>query len=162
MSGRNRSVGKRMGAIRLVATGTLVALLCLIAACSEGVSWTPQEIRSGRHLVKSIDETTQAARLANQLPARFSPDDPDAKAIATLLRQAFTDAALVDDSVLEKLHPQLFYKFRGDYQPALHQLFTYYETGKVPAGTDPSGDLKKFMRWWQAAQPEMRWWKRDD
>lgn len=143
-----------------IALAILVA--ALLGACADGVSWTPQEIRNGQHLLKSLDETTQAARLANALPSEFSPDDPKAKRIAKLLRGAFTDAALVDDSVLEKLHPELFYKFRGDYQPALHQLFTYYETGRVPTGTNPSGDLKKFMYWWQMAQPEMRWWKRGD
>lgn len=137
----------------------LVALLVMtwLAACTQGVDWSPRERENAAHLQLSLQATSEAAKVANEIgnEAQFRVRR---KQLLQSLRAAHLHAARVDDAVLDKLHPQLYGNFRLDYQRALARMINAYETGDLDAAADAAGDIQQFINWYRNNRHTFRWW----
>lgn len=133
----------------------LFALVGLPGCVEEGVQWTPRERQNMQHIFSSLEAASAAAQLASQLPQHATA--AQRTQVARQLEIALNQALRVNDTVLEKIHPQLWGKFRGDYQHALQQLLRYYRTGVQPGNSQPTEQLREFTRWYSAHEPEFRW-----
>lgn len=136
---------------------SLFLVFLLMVACTHGIDWSNREIRNGELLLASLNATSEAARLANR--QSDTPDPVATARIVNLLRKALSDAAQVDDTVLDKLHHQLQPKLRFDYQRALGQMIRGYETGDPEAIEAAATKLKHFFDWYRDTQYQFRWWK---
>lgn len=136
---------------------SVIALTLMFAACSSGLEWSEPERRNAQHLVRALDATSAAARLAGgEAVERMSAERR--REVGGLLQTARIQAALVDESVLTKAHGELPKRWRREFQPALAALARHYETGHAPAGRDPALRINEFLSWYRSAQPEFRWW----
>ncbi|HET9679758.1 MAG TPA: hypothetical protein VFP95_04245 [Gammaproteobacteria bacterium] len=133
----------------------VIATTGLTACVEEGVQWTARERQNTEHIFNSLEATSKAAQLANQLPVNASASQR--APVARQLEIALREALRVKDTVLEKSHPQMWGKFRGVYQPALKQLLQYYRTGHKPRGTKPAQAIREFNQWFSTHQYEFRW-----
>ncbi|MBW3567266.1 MAG: hypothetical protein KY410_04785 [Proteobacteria bacterium] len=140
---------------QLVAALTLITLL---GACSKGVDWSARERENAAHLQASLQATSEAARIANAITSESDFQAHKGRLLQTL-RAAHLHAATVDDSVLDKLHPQLYGKFRLDYQRALARMINAYETGNLDAAQDAAGDIQAFINWYRERRHTFRWWE---
>lgn len=136
-------------------------LTCLVAAllgaCSDsGVTWSDTERQNARYLFESIAAAGRAADLANSLPAG-TPDPLLAEPVIIELEKALNFALLVNETVLQKAHPELPHKFHNQYLPALNQLLRYYRTGQLPADARPAQELRAYTQWFIEHQYEFRW-----
>lgn len=137
---------------------TVLALGLVASACSEGVHWTPRERDNATHLQASLQATSDAAATFNEID---SADDYRARRGELLqnLRAAHLHAATVTDNVLDKLHPQLYVKFRLGYQKALARMIAAYEADDLDAAATAAGDVREFMEWYRANNHRFRWWE---
>lgn len=135
----------------------IVAFTLLLAACSTGLEWSEPERRNAQHLVRALDATSAAARLAGSDAVERMPAERRRR-VAEHLTTARIQAALVDESVLTKAHADLPKRWRREFQPALAALARHYETGLAPAGRDPALRINEFLSWYRSAEPEFRWW----
>lgn len=137
---------------------TTLALMVVFVACSKGVDWSPRERENAAHLQASLQATSEAARIANAITSESGFQVRKAKLLQAL-RAAHLHAATVDDSVLDKLHPQLYGKFRLDYQRALARMLNAYETGDLDAAQDAASDIQAFINWYRERRHAFRWWE---
>lgn len=145
--------------IPITRPGFLTVAACLLLSltgCEQGVDWSPQEKENARHIFRSMDAMSRAATRANELPPRWSPDDPAVERVRNHLTDAIIQAGMVRDEVLVKAHPDLYNRFRGHYEPALKELLRYYR-GELDK-TDAARRLSEFSRWYSRRQYEFRWW----
>lgn len=81
-------------------------------------NWSPEDHANSRHFILSIQSDLESIRLSNE---RKSPQlTPDAlREMIQLKKTALREAQTVNDSVLDKMHPDLRQNFRDLYQKGL-------------------------------------------
>lgn len=134
-----------------------ITFLALLATgCpGEGVQWSGQERENAQYIFRSLEAAAEAARLARELPPDATPQQR--REVADKLETAYLHAENVTDTVLQKAHPLLWGKFRGEYQPALAQLLRKYRGQPIPEDARPAEKILAFSRWFNSHQPEFRW-----
>jgi hypothetical protein len=139
--------------LSLLATLLSIAL----AACSSGVDWSARERENASHLLASLQFTSEAAGIANAIE---TPADLDARREELLraLRAAHWNAVQVDDTVLDKLHPQLYARFRMSYQRTLATMIRAYERNDIDTAQNAAAGIVDFMNWYRAQSHTFRWW----
>lgn len=132
-------------------------LVAALHGCAEGVPWSAQEKENAAHIEASLRATSDAAVLFNEIdtPAAYRARRDD---LLRTLRAAHLHAVQVNESVLEKLHPQLYARFRLDYQKALARMITAYEADDLDAAAIAAGDVRDFMLWYRENRHLFRWW----
>lgn len=127
-----------------------------VTGCVEdGVQWSEQERENARYIERSLDAAARAAELANRLPPQ--PRPAQAEPVVEELETALAHATAVTDTVLQKAHPRLWGKFRGEYQPALARLIRYYRGGAPQEGRQAARQIREFSQWYNSHQHEFRW-----
>lgn len=139
--------------------GALFTSLVVIAlaACTEGVDWTARERENAAHIRASLEAVSDAASVSNEA-ASDSELLARRNRILQSLRSAHLHASEVNDNVLDKLHPQLYAKFRLGYQRALARMIQAYEAGDVSAAQDAAADVQDFINWYRENRHRFRWW----
>lgn len=136
----------------------LLPLAAILAAgCSGGVNWTDHERENAAHIEASLRATSDAAVIANGIENR-SDLERDRERLLQALRAAHLHAARVEDSVLDKLHPRMYGKFRLEYQPALAGMLRAYESGDLDAAQTAAAGIRDFMTWYRNEKHTFRWW----
>lgn len=133
-----------------------LGFVLLVSGCPKGVDWSDREKENAAHIQASLQATSDAAAIANT-----AGDDVTADTRTRLLqalRRAHVHAVRVNDAVLDKLHPQLYGRFRLGYQPALAAMIRSHEAGDPDAAADAVADIQAFMRWYRATRHTFRWW----
>lgn len=143
--------------IRTHSPSLVVLLTLVLTGCSPGVDWSTRERENATHLLASLKFTSDAAAVANQVG---NPDELEAHRdeLLRLLRAAHWNAANVDDQVLDKLHPQMFGRFRMSYQPALGAMIRAYERNDIDAAQKAANAIRNFMNWYRVNRHTFRWW----
>lgn len=136
----------------------LLLALPFLAACSKGVDWSERERENAAYIQASLQATSAAAEIANS-----AGSDSELLArrdrLLRALRAAHLNAAQVNDSVLDKLHPQLYGKFRLGYQRALAAMIRAYENSDVGAAQNAAADIRDFVDWYRRENHTFRWWE---
>ncbi|HEX6928081.1 MAG TPA: hypothetical protein VF267_02450 [Gammaproteobacteria bacterium] len=135
-----------------------VFLALFLAGCSKGVDWPARERENAAHIQASLRATSEAAAIVNAIRAETDFDIRRERLLQTL-RVAHLNAAVVEDSVLDKLHPQLYAKFRLDYQRALAGMIRACENGNLQAMQDAANDVQDFVDWYRGKSHTFRWWE---
>ena len=144
----------------------LIALiLALTAACSRGPVWSTDETENSKHFFLSLE----ASQKATQLVSKGNPDVPQfgIDEINRYQSTALSEAKLVQDSVLDKAHPQLKEHFRSEYQKGLELILKSYEVASSSKSGPPSSGqidlqvsgvtlLKRWTDWLNAHNHEIR------
>ena len=133
------------------------ACLLLAAACTKGVSWTQAEIRNAENILRAVESASRAATLANQAPAD-GQSAAHKQRILEELRKAHVQASIVEDHILDKIHPRMHSQFRGKFQKALGRLIRYYESGSLDQTEQPATDIVNFYDWYRSHYHEFRLW----
>jgi len=136
----------------------LLFAAALTGACSKGVDWSTRERDNAAHLQASLQATSEAASIANAITSDAAFRDQQDELLKAL-RAAHLHAARVDDAVLDKLHPQLYGKFRLVYQRALARMINAYENGDPDAAQDAAADIQEFIEWYRNQRHTFRWWE---
>ncbi len=129
-------------------------IIALAAACSKGVQWSPREKDNAAHIRMSLQAVSDAAEIANAATG----SENDRERLLRALRKAHLHAARVDDAVLDKLHPELYGKFRLKYQSALAAMIRAHEAGDTGAAERAAADIRDFMNWYRNTTHTFRWW----
>ena len=132
-----------------------MSIALLAASCSKGIDWTNREKENAAHIQASLQATSDAAAIANAAGDDNQDMNPR---LLQALRSAHLHAVRVDDAVLDKLHPQLYGRFRLSYQPAVAAMIRSHEAGDPEAAADAAADIQAFMRWYRATRHTFRWW----
>lgn len=121
----------------------MALMLVLAGACSRGPGWTADEKENSKHFFLSL----QASEKATQLIHKGDPDVPQfgIEKINEYQRTALSEAGLVQDSVLDKAHPQLREHFRSEYQMGLDLSLKSYAVGSASKSGPPSGGQIDFQ-----------------
>lgn len=135
----------------------LVLALLLVSACSDGVQWSSRERDNAIHLRESLQFTSEAASIANSVEseADYARQRDD---LLRALRAAHWNAVQVEDTVLDKLHPQLYGRFRLGYQRAVAAMIRAYEENDIEAAQKAAEDVRAFMDWYRQQNHNFRWW----
>lgn len=128
-----------------------------LAGCADGVDWSARERENAAHLQASLRSTSEAAAIANAITSDAEFRVRRERLLQTL-RAAHLHAARVEDTVLDKLHPQLYGKFRLDYQRALARMINAYQEADLDAAQDAAGDIQDFINWYREQRHTFRWW----
>lgn len=135
----------------------VLGIALLVSGCAKGIDWSDREKENAAHILASLQATSIAASIANE--AGDAIDNPDLKnRLLQALRSAHLHAARVDDAVLDKLHPQLYGRFRLGYQPAVAAMIRSHEAGDPEDAADAAADIQAFMHWYLATRHTFRWW----
>lgn len=136
---------------------TILLLLAALQACTEGVHWSEREKENALHIQASLQATSDAAAIFNEIetPAAYQARREE---LLRTLRAAHLHAVQVNESVLDKLHSRLYVKFRLDYQKALARMITAYESDDLDAAANAAGDVREFMVWYRGNNHLFRWW----
>jgi hypothetical protein len=81
-------------------------------------SWTAEEKANSKHLMAAFNSDLEAIKLSNAGGPGLIPQDQLRK-IVTLEKTALMEASIVEDPVLDKVHPQLKQHFRDELVPAI-------------------------------------------
>lgn len=135
-----------------------ILVITAVSACSKGVDWSPRERENAAHIQASLLATSEAASIANAIISEAEFHVRRDRLLQTL-RAAHLHAARVEDAVLDKLHPQLYGKFRLDYQRALARMISAYENADLDAAQDAAGDIQQFINWYRERRHTFRWWE---
>lgn len=93
-------------------------VLILIGGCKKDTqTWTPDEIRSGNYYYASQRDNREATRIINRAGEVFSVGEKEK--VIKLTDDALTNARMVQDSFLDKVHPQFKAHYRNEFQAAL-------------------------------------------
>lgn len=130
------------------------ALICaLMSACSPGPRWSDVETENSRHYFQSLEASQKAADLVK----KNNPDVPQfgIEEVNKYEQTALREARLVQDSVLDKAHPELKEHFRSEFQRGLESILASYGTDsaeKTGASFDRQIDLQaggvRLMKQW--------------
>lgn len=145
---------------------TLTALiLALTGACSRGPAWSSDEIENSKHYYRSLEANQRAAELIK----KNDPDVPQfgIEKVNKYQMAALSEAKLVQDSVLDKAHPELKSHFRSEYQRGLDSILASYGVAVSAESAAPSRDqidlqvtgvrlLKQWNDWLNAHDREIR------
>ena len=118
-----------------------VLVICALAGCSRSPTWSADDITSGRHYARSLGASREAARLA----AAGNPDAPQLgiESVNALQKTALDEARLVQDSFLEKAHPELKEHFHSQYQAGLEAILKSDDvTAPAPTGAPAVGQIE--------------------
>jgi len=119
----------------------LIALIVsLMGGCSKEPVWTADENENSKHFVLSLEASQKAAQLSrkgNHDVPQFGIDE-----INRYQKIALSEAKLVQDSVLDKAHPQLKEHFRSEYEKGLELIQKSYEVASSSKmGPPASGQI---------------------
>jgi hypothetical protein len=119
-------------------------------------NWSPEDRANSRHFLLSIQSDLESIRLSNE---RKSPQPaPDAlREIIQLKETALREAQTVNDSVLDKIHPDLRQNFRDFYQRGLElRLMNLEQDGRNPAAESQGLTLhNKWADWFNDNRDRM-------
>lgn len=135
----------------------VLAIVLLLAACSQGVDWSSREKENAAHILTSLRLTSNAAAIANSIQSEHDLDRRNAE-LLQVLRAAHWNAVQVDDSVLDKLHPQMYARFRMSYQRSLASMLRAYERGDLEGARNAADGIVDFMDWYRSQNHTFRWW----
>lgn len=140
-----------------IAPVLLLLTALLLTACSDGVQWSSRERENAVHLLASLRFTSEAASIANSVEtdSDYVEQRDD---LLQALRAAHWNAVQVEDTVLDKLHPQLYGRFRLGYQRALAAMIRAYEQNDFEAAQKAATDVRAFMDWYRQQNHNFRWW----
>ncbi len=125
---------------RVLGIALLVLALAAAGACSRGQIWSADEEENSRHFWASLAANDKAT----QLIGKNNPDAPQfgVDEINQYQRTALNEAKLVQDSVLEKAHPELREHFRSEYQKGLELILSSYKVAAAsPSGPPLTGQI---------------------
>jgi hypothetical protein len=142
-----------------------VLILALTGACSRGPVWSSDEIENSKHFFQSLEVNQRAAELSR----KSDPDVPQfgIDKINKYQKAALSEARLVQDSVLDKAHPELKEHFRSEYQKGLELILGSYEVASSSKSGPPSSGqielqvtgvtlLKQWTVWLNAHDREIK------
>lgn len=135
----------------------LVLVLLMLPACSDGVQWSSRERQNAVHLLASLQLTSEAAGIANSIESDADYTRQRGE-LQRALRAAHWNAVQVEDTVLDKLHPQLYSRFRLGYQRALAAMVRAYQQNDPDAAQEAAGRVRTFMEWYRQENHRFRWW----
>ena len=93
-------------------------VLILIGGCKkEAHEWSPDELKSSNYYYASQRDNREATRIINRAGEVFSVGEKEK--VIKLTDDALANARMVQDSFLDKVHPQFKAHFRGEFQAAL-------------------------------------------
>lgn len=150
---------------RVLGIGLIALIVSLMGACSKWPEWSADEKENSKHFFLSLE----ASRKATQLAGKGNPDAPQLgiDEINRYQKAALSEAKLVQDSVLEKAHPELKEHFRSEYQKGLELIAKSYDVASSSKSGAPSSAqidlqvfgvalLKRWTGWWNAHESEIR------
>ncbi len=95
-----------------------ILLLIFISSCQkDNHAWSPEDMKSSNYFYSSQRDNREASRIINRAGEVFSIDEREK--VIKLTDDALANARKVDDSFLNKVHPELKKHFRGEFQAAL-------------------------------------------
>jgi hypothetical protein len=122
---------------------------------NDNSGWSNEEKRNFCHFLNSQRADNQAARISNSMSPGYATEQ-QASEILTLWRQALQEASLVNDSVLDKTHPDLKDKYRNQYQKALQYQIAAFEQKNVSYSVTGSKMKSDFIDWFSSTKGKFR------
>jgi len=122
---------------------------------SDNSGWSNEEKRNFCHFLNSQRADSQAARISNSTSVGYATEQQVSE-ILTLWRQALREASLVNDSVLDKTHPDLRDKYRNHYQKALQYQIAAFEQENISYSLTGSKMKSDFIDWFSSAKGRFR------
>jgi hypothetical protein len=122
--------------------------LILISAVSCVQQWTPEEKGNAEHFVKSLSLILEAHSNPNKrIPGEIARQDFDK--IVSLYQDAFKEADLVRDKVLDKIHPELKNNYRLYFQKGVELRISAWTNGKTYDEIQGSALMDSWGDWFE-------------
>lgn len=121
--------------------------MVLLAGCSKPVRWTAEERANTQYVLQAWLELNEAVRIQNSIKGR--PTEEERTILVMHLRRAVELAMKVEDDVLNKIHPGLRARWRGQFVEGIRQRLKNLEapSGDFEAEWLGSAMLDRFGEW---------------
>tara|TARA_Y100001934_G_C11805913_1_gene519285 strand:- start:69 stop:515 length:447 start_codon:yes stop_codon:yes gene_type:complete len=102
---------------------TVIALPLIYGCGAKQANWTDDEKANIQHFTNALEQRANATKIINSPTPESSVDRANQLTrIMELKKRSIEEAKLVDDILLDRIHPELRMNFRGKFQKSL-QLF---------------------------------------
>ncbi|MBK1870160.1 hypothetical protein [Taklimakanibacter albus] len=133
-----------------------LAFLLLIAACSDNESWTQEQRSNARNILNAWNAFNEANRIQNDNGLIVSREQ--IQPIIVNLRSAYEYAQVVQDDVLDKVHPELKQHWKREFIEGLRQRLQNLESGTGAVAAEIGGSIKldQFGEWMMENKGEIK------
>jgi hypothetical protein len=130
----------------------LIALvLFFLTSCSDDGGWTQEQRLNAQNVLVALNEKIEATRLSNDLSPPGVPavvSRRNYEPIFGKMRAAHAHATVVQDDVLDKIHPELRRHWREEFIEGLRLRISNWEKADMRAEIEGSALLDKFGDWY--------------
>jgi hypothetical protein len=139
--------------LQVLGAGLLVAsVFCTDSQCQ----WTPNDKKSDRHYDNSKKACDEAAKILVRRGDVMKLTANEEKEVIGLLKLAISEAMLVEDSYLAKVHPLLPEKYNKEYIRGMSMLVEGLEIDSGPLTLAGTYGYNEFATWSLANKDEMK------
>jgi hypothetical protein len=125
-----------------------------VAGFGRGRSST--ETRSDQHYTNSKRACDEALRVVIRFGGVTTLPPKEASDVAQLLQAAVTEAELVDDAYLERVHPEFRRRYREEYISSLRALADGVRTGDQVKQISATATYNSFSEWMSVHTKELK------
>jgi hypothetical protein len=118
-------------------------------------SWTEEEKKNATHFMNSLKAYNNAnAKINEGNGGLITPNDSDQ--IVGYFEEALAEARLVQDSVLDKAHPQLKINFRDKFQKSAELMVEFFKTNEFNLQVRSSQLYDSWGYWLGASRSQIK------
>lgn len=152
----NKMLGKLFEDFAFFAVVALVAASVTLGGCSRPPKWTTEEKQNAQFVLEALRAEREATRTQNGISGRVRKHH--IIEIASQLKKAIKAAELVRDEVLNKIHPRLRARWKGQFIQGMQQRLKNLENpnGDSQAEWLGSAMLDRFGDWSYANRRDFR------
>lgn len=118
-------------------------------------NWTKEEIENAEYILDSANADRSAINMANSAGFGVATEEETSKYFG-LKQTALEYARQVHDDVLVKVHAELPYHFRQEYQRSLELMLEAFENGDNTKSLQAVVLHDKWVDWWNANKKDIR------
>lgn len=119
--------------VRINIFSMYVVLSVFFSACSNNISWTPEDKASAIHYYNSQRANKAATKILNQGTPYGQISEDDLSMMCEYMRTALSEAKMVSDAFFDKVHPDFRKHYRYEYQKSLELRIKNLEKPNIPA-----------------------------
>ena len=139
----------------LLVLGAIILLASVFCDDSEG-QWSTSDKKSDRHYDNSKKACDEAAKILVRRGDVMKLTANEKKEVIGLLKLAISEAMLVEDSYLAKVHPLLPEKYDKEYIGGMSMLAEGLETDSSPLTLGGTYGYNEFATWSLANKDKMK------
>lgn len=128
----------------------------LFSACSKNDIWSSEDKASYIHYRNSQEANKKTTKILNKGDAYRQVSQDDLSMMREYMRTALSEAKMVNDTFLDKVHPEFQKLYRQEYQKSLELRIINLEEMNVSAEIEGQSLYNTWVDWFNSHKRELQ------